>query len=83
MGAVLRIPLTLLGRGKGAVGGEIILLNCCKWLQINRTFFQVMRAGEVCHMLPQATIRAVVSGHHQGNLWEVSPHPVRVSSDEL
>src|ERR1019366_10372235 len=35
MGAVLRIPLTLTGRGKEAVGGEIISLNCCKWLQIN------------------------------------------------
>jgi hypothetical protein len=22
------------------LGGEIILLNCCKWLQINRTFFR-------------------------------------------
>ena len=22
------------------MGGEIILLNCCKWLQINRTFFR-------------------------------------------
>src|ERR1019366_161117 len=42
MGAVLRIPLTLTGRGKGAVGGEIISLNCCKWLQINRTFYQVV-----------------------------------------
>ena len=27
MGAVLRIPLTLTGRGNGALGGEIILLN--------------------------------------------------------
>jgi hypothetical protein len=41
MRAWLRIPLTLLGRGQGAVGGEIILLNCCKWLQIKRTFYQV------------------------------------------
>jgi hypothetical protein len=45
IGAGLRIPLTLLGRRQGAVGGgEIILLNCCKWLQINRTFFQVVTA---------------------------------------
>jgi hypothetical protein len=41
IGAGLRIPLTLLGHGQGAVGGEIILLNCCKWLQIKRTFYQV------------------------------------------
>ena len=26
----------------GRLGGEIILLNCCKWLQISRTFFQVI-----------------------------------------
>jgi hypothetical protein len=26
----------------GRLGGEIILPNCCKWLQINRTFFQVV-----------------------------------------
>ena len=32
---------------------------------------------------PGRTGRAVVLGHHQGDLWEVSPHPVRVSSDEL
>jgi hypothetical protein len=44
MGAELRIPLTLSGRGRGAVGGEIILLNCCKWLQINRPFFQAITA---------------------------------------
>jgi hypothetical protein len=25
----------------GRLGGEIILLNCCKRLQINGTFFQV------------------------------------------
>jgi hypothetical protein len=42
IGAVLRIPLTLLGRGQGRLGGEIILLNCCKWLQINRTFYQAI-----------------------------------------
>jgi hypothetical protein len=41
MGKVLRISLTLLARGQEAVGGEIISLNCCKWLQMNRTFFQV------------------------------------------
>jgi hypothetical protein len=45
MGKWLRIPLTLLGRGKGQVGGEIILLNCCKWLQINSTFFTVRAFG--------------------------------------
>jgi hypothetical protein len=28
--------------GMGRLGGEIILLNCCKRLQINRTFFQVV-----------------------------------------
>ena len=39
MGAELRIPLTLLGRRQRAVGGEIISLNCCKWLQINRHYF--------------------------------------------
>jgi hypothetical protein len=38
MRAMLRIPLTLLGRGRGRLGGEIILLNCRKCLQINRTF---------------------------------------------
>jgi hypothetical protein len=42
MGAVLRMALTLMGRGQGAVGGEIISLNCCKWLQINRPFFQAV-----------------------------------------
>ena len=42
MGAVLRIPLTLSGRGQGALAGEIISLNCCKWLQINRAFFQAV-----------------------------------------
>jgi len=42
MGAVLHIPLTLLGRGKGAVGGEIIPMNCCKRLQISRPFFQAL-----------------------------------------
>jgi hypothetical protein len=42
IGAGLRIPLTLSGRGQGAVGGEIILLNCCKWLQINRLFLQAV-----------------------------------------
>ena len=26
------------------MGGEIILLNCCKWLQINRPFFQAVTA---------------------------------------
>jgi hypothetical protein len=26
------------------LGGEIILLNCCKRLQINSTFFQVITA---------------------------------------
>jgi hypothetical protein len=26
----------------GRLGGEIILLNCCKRLQINSTFFQVV-----------------------------------------
>ena len=44
MAAELRIPLTLLGRGKGAVGAEIISLNCCKWLQINSLFFQAVTA---------------------------------------
>ena len=39
MGKWLRIPLTLLGHGEGPAGGEIILLNCCKWFQINSTFF--------------------------------------------
>ena len=28
--------------GGGRLGGEIISLNCCKWLQINRPFFQVV-----------------------------------------
>ena len=27
--------------------------------------------------------RAIVLRYHQSNLWEVGPHPVRVSSDEL
>ena len=49
MGVGLRIPLTLLGRGKGAVGGEIILLNCCKCLQISRTFFQAVNEFELPH----------------------------------
>src|ERR1035441_6376200 len=31
---------------------------------------------------PGRTGGAVVLGHHQGDLWEVSPHPVWVSSDE-
>jgi hypothetical protein len=26
------------------LGGEIILLNCCKWLQINRPFSQAVTA---------------------------------------
>jgi hypothetical protein len=26
----------------GRLGGEIISLNCCKWLQINRPFFQAV-----------------------------------------
>src|ERR1039458_9758256 len=26
----------------GRLGGEIILLNCCNWLQISRAFFQVI-----------------------------------------
>ena len=47
MGAGLRIPLTLLGRGKGRLGGEIILLNCCKCLQINSTFFQAATEFEL------------------------------------
>jgi hypothetical protein len=43
MGELLRIPLTLLGHGYGALGGgEMILLNCYKRLQISRTFFQVV-----------------------------------------
>jgi hypothetical protein len=42
MGAMLRIRLTLTGPGQGEVGGEIISLNCCKWLQINSTFFQAI-----------------------------------------
>jgi len=42
MGALLRISLTLMGHGNGGGWDEIILLNCCKWLQINRTFFQVV-----------------------------------------
>jgi hypothetical protein len=42
MDGVLHIPLTLLVRRQGAVGAETILLNCCKWLQISRTFFQVV-----------------------------------------
>jgi hypothetical protein len=45
MGKWLRIPLTLLGHGKGQVGGENTLLNCCKWLQINGTFFTVRALG--------------------------------------
>jgi len=52
MGALLRIPLTLLGHGNEAVGGEIILLNCCKRLQINSTFFQavtVLSEGKFSH----------------------------------
>ena len=28
--------------GRGRLGGEIISLNCCKWLQINRLFFQAV-----------------------------------------
>ena len=38
MGALLRIPLTLMGHGNGALGGEIILLNYCKWLQMRQDF---------------------------------------------
>ena len=30
--------------GRGRLGGEIILLNCCKCLQINSTFFQAITA---------------------------------------
>src|ERR1039458_10674248 len=44
MGAVLRITVTLTGRAQGAVGGENISLNCYKWLQINRPFFQAVTA---------------------------------------
>ena len=28
--------------GRGRLGGEIISLNCCKWLQINRLFFRLL-----------------------------------------
>jgi hypothetical protein len=35
-----------LGAGMGRLGDEIILLNCCKWLQINSTFFTVVRPGK-------------------------------------
>jgi hypothetical protein len=52
MGAVLRIPLTLTGRGQGAVGGEIISLNCCKWLQINRAFGEKAPEGPTPKPIP-------------------------------
>jgi hypothetical protein len=42
MGVVLRKALTLPVRGSVRLGGEIISLNCCKMLQINRAFFQVV-----------------------------------------
>ena len=59
MGAGLRIPLTLLGRGQGAFGGEIILLNCCKWLQINGPFFRLLL------IYPRAE-RGLIGGHRGG-----------------
>ena len=50
MGEGLRIPLTLSGSRKGRLGVEIILLNCCKRLQINSTFFRAvtgrLRSGD-------------------------------------
>ena len=33
-----------MSRAGGRLGNEIISLNCCKWLQINRTFFQAVTA---------------------------------------
>src|ERR1035438_6252894 len=34
--------VNVIGAREGAGwGGEIILLNCCKWLQINSTYFTV------------------------------------------
>jgi hypothetical protein len=51
MGAGLRITVTLLGRGRGRLGGENISLNCYKWLQINRTFLQVV--GDAARDLPR------------------------------
>jgi hypothetical protein len=51
MGAVLRITLTLSGRGQGALEGEIISLNCCKWLQINRLFFRLLYFTRVSVLL--------------------------------
>jgi hypothetical protein len=59
MGAGLRIPLTLLARGQGAFGGEIILLNCCKWLQINGPFFRLLL------IYPRAE-RGSIGGHRGG-----------------
>ena len=51
MGAGLRITVTLLGRGRGRLGGENISLNWYKWLQINRTFLQVV--GDAARDLPR------------------------------
>jgi hypothetical protein len=42
---VVTHTVNVIGPRAGAVGGgEIISLNCCKWLQINRLFFQAVTA---------------------------------------
>ena len=71
MGALLRIPLTLLGRGNGAVGRKNILLNGCKWLQINRIFFQVGYDG--WYDLEVLSDNGMFGNSYADSLWNVPP----------
>ena len=75
VGALLRTPLTLTGHGNGVgrLGDEIILLNCCKCLQISRTFFQVITMpvrhsdrsnGFSCCLYRTFVTWKLVLGHH-------------------
>ena len=75
MGALLRIPLTLSGQGNGVVGDEIILLNCCKWLQINRTFFQAAT------VLSEGKSRYLSSQDQSGTKNQSAALPISASRD--
>ena len=51
------------------MGGEIISLNCCKWLQINRTLFQI-----ICH-------RSRFPSHVCGDMMTLSMNSVAAGED--
>jgi hypothetical protein len=61
--------------GMGWLEGEIILLNCCKWLQINRTFFQAVA------VLSDGKSRYLSSQDQSGTKNQVAPLPISASRD--